>query len=259
MISHFVLGGGATGSLQFGMGCARERKGNELIRRFQIYGERCSGTNALIRLVEANFPELTFTEDYGFKHWLVPEDMVIAKDVAVIVIAREVGEWLRSLYRQPWHTSPAMRALSFSDFIRAPWDTIWDTEFWNIDEDHPLLGTPIMEERCPVTGDPFANAITMRNAKLANWTATARRAGAALFFSHEQLVQDPVSLVRQIETTTGCSSHDSFVPVRSYKGQGNRAFRARGYEPLNESDRHFVADNLDEPLEALFTAGETIR
>ena len=242
------------------MACSRERKGNELtIRRFQIYGERCSGTNALIRLVETNFPDLTFTEDYGFKHWLVPERTDIPGDVAVIVIAREVGEWLRSLYRQPWHTSPEMRALSFPDFIRAPWDTIWDTEFWNIDEDHPLLGTPIMEERCPATGDRFANAVVMRNAKLANWTATAERAGAAIFLTHEQLVHDPASLVRQIETITGCSPCEEFVPVRSYKGQGNRAFHAQGYEPLTAEDRNFVADHIDTSLEELFSASETIR
>ena len=222
------------------------------IRRFQVYGQRCSGTNALIRLIETNFPALQFTEDYGFKHWLVPAETHVPDDVLIIVIAREIGEWLRSLYRRPWHVRPEMRALSFSQFIRAPWETVWDTEFWNIDEDHPLLGKPISEERCPATGNPFENAIVMRNAKLENWVALANRANASVLVSHQMVVEEPEEIVQQIRRATGVDPQAHFAPVRSYKGEGNRPFAPTNYQPLDPDDLSHVQAHMRADLERVF-------
>ena len=137
-------------------------------RRFQVYGQRCSGTNAVIKLLEQNFEELQFTEEYGFKHWLVSPEITIPDDVFVIVIARRVDHWLRSLYATPWHVHPDLKAMTFGQFIRAEWRTVWDQDFWGIDREHPKFGSPILEELCPESGGPFANAIAMRTAKLRN-------------------------------------------------------------------------------------------
>lgn len=126
-------------------------------RRFQVYGQRCSGTNALIKLLERNLDELQFTEDFGFKHWLVPEEVEIPDDVFVIVIARQVDQWLRSLHAKPWHAHPDLKEMDFGEFIRAEWRSVWDEEFWGIDKRHPKFGQPIEEELCPQTGSPFPN------------------------------------------------------------------------------------------------------
>ena len=220
--------------------------------RFQVYGQRCSGTNALIRLIESNFDTLTFTEEFGFKHWLVPETRELPDDVFVIVIAREVGQWLRSLHRRPWHAHPEVKALDFSDFIRAPWRTQWDTDFWGIDEAHPDFGQPIAEELCPRTQGPFANPVAMRSAKLANWRSTGERAAGHMLLSHCELLADPEDVVRRIAEATGAEPRAEFVPVATYKGQGIKAFALERYPELSANDTRHVAEHVDPALEGMF-------
>ena len=222
------------------------------IARFHVFGQRCSGTNALIRLVEHNFPALRFCEAAGFKHWFVPGDRRIAADAAVIVIARDVSEWLRSLHARPWHAHPDLKALSFAAFIRAEWHSVWDGDFWGVDEGDPRFGTPIREELCPATGRPFANAVAKRAAKLRNWIALGERAPAALFVDHARLVASPREIVAEIAQATGCAPVSDFVPVASYKGQGERPFVPRSYPPLSREDAGFVGLHLDAASESRF-------
>lgn len=220
--------------------------------RFQVYGQRCSGTNALIRLIEANFDTLTFTEEFGFKHWLVPETREFADDVFVIVIAREVGQWLRSLHRRPWHAHPELKSLDFADFIRAPWRTQWDTDFWGIDEAHPKFGMPIAEELCPRTQRPFANPVAMRAAKLRNWRSTSKRAAGHMLLSHSELLTDPEEVVRRVAEATGAERRGEFVPVATYKGQGIKTFVFERYPELSHNDTLHVAEHADPAIEQLF-------
>ncbi|ANU08691.1 hypothetical protein [Paraurantiacibacter namhicola] len=220
------------------------------IERFTVFGQRCSGTNALIKLVETNFPTLPFCEETGFKHWLVPENRPIPSDLLVIVIVREVESWLRSLHRNPWHVVPEMRDLEFSDFIRAEWRTVWDEDFWGIDASHPLYGKRIEEETCPVTGNPFANAVAMRTAKLRNWSALSRRSAAFLNVSQSELVAQPDEIVGRVAALSGHDMPTQFEPIGSYKGQGGQPFSPTRYEPLSHQDRKHVKSFLDFELEA---------
>ena len=221
-------------------------------RRFQVYGQRCSGTNALIKLLEQNLEELQFTEEYGFKHWLVSPEITIPDDVFVIVIARRVDHWLRSLYATPWHVHPDLKAMTFGQFIRAEWRTVWDQDFWGIDREHPKFGSPILEELCPESGGPFANAIAMRTAKLQNWIRAALRARGHLLVSHAELVADPAGLISRIGSASRTSIRDTFKPVTSYKGQGKKAFTASSYETLNAIDHLHVSRHLDADIEERF-------
>lgn len=223
-----------------------------MIERVQVYGQRCSGTNALIRSIDANFPELRFTEEFGFKHWLVPGTRDFPEDVMVVVIAREVGEWLRSLHRNPWHAKPDMKRLSFSDFIRAPWESVWDEDFWGVTPSSPQYGTPIREERCPVTGAAFENAAAMRTAKLSNWVQAGHRAGAKAFVPHGDLVVDPGRVLDAIAAAAGLPTSREWKMLHTYKGEGQKAFVPKAYEPLSRADRQFVDEHLDPDLERLF-------
>ncbi len=110
------------------------------IRHIQLYGQRCSGTHAIARTIDGNFGEAARTEAYGFKHWFVPDQVLFRDDVLVLVIARNVFDWARSLHRQPWHAHPDVKTLAFSDFVRSPWHSYWDDEFWGISEGHPCEG-----------------------------------------------------------------------------------------------------------------------
>ena len=212
------------------------------IAKFQVFGQRCSGTNALIRLLEANFPRLRFCEDTGFKHWLVPENRVIPPDTAVVVIARRVDDWLHSLHRKPWHAEPALKALPFAQFIRAEWRSVWDDDFWGVEAGMPQYGQPIEEERCPQTGRPFANAVAMRTAKLRNWISVASRAPVHLLTSHAELTECPERIVQRFAALTHIARREDFQRVDSYKGLGHRRFVPSTYPALEPEDRSFVRD-----------------
>lgn len=223
-------------------------------RRFQVYGQRCSGTNALIKLLERNLEDLCFTEEFGFKHWLVPDEVEIPDDVFVVVIARQADQWLRSLHATPWHADPEIKSLAFGAFIRAEWRTVWDEDFWGIDRNDPKFGQPIAEELCPVTKAPFPNPVAMRTAKLRNWIDTAARSAGHAFVSHAELVSRPGALVDRIAAATRTKAKARFVPVTTYKGQNGQPFAPSSYPPLHKADSAFVERHLDHAIERRFVS-----
>ncbi len=222
------------------------------ITRFQVFGQRCSGTNALIKLVEANFPDLRFTEDFGFKHWFVPEERPIAQNVLTVVIARDVTEWVQSLHRNPWHADPALKAMPFSRFIRAEWRSVWDQDFWGVEPGDHRFGRLIAEELCPATGRRFRNALEKRTAKLENWLGVCKRSAASVICSHDQLVHRPSTIVDAIAEAAECDSKSPFVPVASYKGQREIPFEPKRYSKLAADDREHIERYIDARLEAKF-------
>ncbi|WJY17807.1 hypothetical protein QQS45_09165 [Alteriqipengyuania flavescens] len=220
--------------------------------RFQVYGQRCSGTNALIKLLERNLEDLEFTEEFGFKHWLVPPEVEIPEDVLVVVIARQADQWLRSLHARPWHAHPDMKDLEFGEFIRAEWRSVWDEDFWGVDADHPRFGQPIEEELCPQTGLPFANAIAMRTAKLRNWIDVASRAAGHVLVSHAELVFRPERVIERLVSASQSRKSKKFIPVTTYKGQNSELFVASEYPPLAATDSAFIGRYLDRAIEKQF-------
>lgn len=221
-------------------------------RRFQVYGQRCSGTNALIKLLERNLEELEFTEDFGFKHWLVHEELQIPGDLFVVVIARPVEQWLRSLHAKPWHAHPELKQMDFGEFIRAEWRSVWDEDFWGIDKQHPKFGQPIEEELCPQTGSPFPNAIAMRTAKLRNWSDVASRATGHALVSHSELVTRPERLIERLAAAARLERRREFVPVTTYKGQDSKCFVPKRYSPVRPADAAFIRRYLDQAVESHF-------
>ena len=228
------------------------RRGDTPIRAIQVYGQRCSGTNVLIRSIEANLGPTAFTESYGFKHWFVPEQVLFPRDVMVLAVARDPVDWVRSLHRQPWHAHPELKALGFSDFIRAPWHSYWDKEFWGVEDDHPVLGREMLHERCPDTGERFANPLAKRTAKLRHWSGLHDRAHHVALLSHEAFVADPAGVIADLSAATGLPMADPFVSQDSYKGQGKRPFTPTAYADISDTDRAHIHAWLDPEVEARF-------
>ena len=228
------------------------RRGDAPIRSIQVYGQRCSGTNVLIRSIEANLGRDAFTEGYGFKHWFVPEQVLFPRDVMVLAVARDPVDWVRSLHRQPWHAHPDLKALDFSDFIRAPWHSYWDHEFWGVEDDHPVLGREMLHERCPATGRRFANALAKRTAKLRHWSGLHNRAHHVALLGHDAFCADPAGVIADLSAATGLAHAQPYVPQDSYKGQGHRPFTPTVYPPLSAADLDHIHAWLDPEVEARF-------
>jgi hypothetical protein len=220
--------------------------------RIQLYGQRCSGTNYAAALLRANLGETVLTQDYGFKHWFVPRQVLVGPETLVLVIARDAFDWVRSLYREPWHADPALKALDFAGFIRAEWVSRWDDHCYGIDRDHPMYGAEMLHERCQQTGIRFANCIAKRTAKLRQWGAMYSRAHNVGLLTYEALRAEPKAIVGAIAEAMGLCPAGPFVRHDSYKGQEERVFTATAYPPLNEVDARHVADWLDPAVEATF-------
>ena len=70
------------------------------VKKYTIYGERCSGTNYLENIINVNI-----TWDYGWKHFFGFQDDKLKKsdDTLFICIVRNLPDWINSFYREKYH------------------------------------------------------------------------------------------------------------------------------------------------------------
>jgi len=228
------------------------KRGDVPIARIQIYGSRCSGTNLVTRTIEANLPSVTMTEAFGFKHWFVPRQSVFVKDTLVVVVARDAFDWVRSLHRQPWHAHPELKAQPFDAFIRSDWHSLWDEHFGHVEPGHPMLGSEMLHERDPVTGERFANCIAKRTAKLRHWTALTTRAHNVALVGYDAFARDPATFTAALADAAGIPAPEAFEPITSYKGQGYEPYRPTRYAELTAADAAHIEQWLDSDIEAAF-------
>ncbi len=220
--------------------------------RFQVLGERSSGTNFIKRLLGRN-SALRPTEALGWKHGFVQANAVPA-DLAVICVLRAPAPWALSMHGKPWHCPPAMQALDFPAFIRAPWATIIDRPRYFGAGAGAALGTPLQQDRDPVTGRPCPNLFALRRAKLAALTSWLNRGVTCVLLRMEVAQSDPEATLDRLLSALGQPRRAApFRPVMKRLGSRFRpAIATRPETPaeMSVADRAFMAENLDPAFEA---------
>ena len=206
----------------------------------------------LIHSLRQNLGEHAVTDAGGFKHWFVPEQILFPADVMVVVIARDPFDWVRSLHANPWHAHPTLKTLDFPAFIRAEWHSYWDSEFGGVVEGHPVLGREMLHERCPDTGDRFANVLAKRTAKLRQWSGLDDRAMHLALLDYATFRASPEAVVAALAGAAGMERVEPFVAERSYKGQGFFPFTPTDYPAMAPEDVQHIARWLDPAVEARF-------
>ncbi len=187
------------------------RPGPAVPTRYQVFGERSSGTNFVKRLIGRNSP-LRPMEDLGWKHGF-PHMTAIPAHVAVICVVRDARAWALSMHAKPWHCPPAMQALEFPDFIRAEWVTIADRKRY-----FPQVATlggeglPLQHDRHPLTGRPFANLFALRQAKLSGLLSYTERGCALIFIRLEAVQAAPDTFLGDLHLGLGIPQPDG--PLR---------------------------------------------
>ncbi len=142
------------------------RQPAQQITRFQVVGERSSGTNFVSRLLGRN-SGLRGSGVLGWKHGF-PRPKPIPADLAVICTVRRADKWALSMHAKPWHTVPALQSLEFGDFIRAPWETVFEHgKYFPGAKKAGIIGQPLTFDRHPDTGAAYDNLFALRRAKLA--------------------------------------------------------------------------------------------
>ena len=219
------------------------------IHRVQIFGERCSGTNYLEALLSKNLRSIFITWDFGFKHFFPKHHIHEAPDCLFLIIYRDPFDWLRSIYTQPWHVSPELKRVQFSEFIRMEWWCIWNEDA-GINRKHQLYGTEMMEERDPRTGYRFKNIMEMRNAKIQAWEDIRNQSENYFYINYESLREDPERILRNISCEFRISMQEGFQDIKRYKGvkwyQGWKTRLFRKQLPIiSKQDRDYILTQLD--------------
>lgn len=231
------------------------------ITSIRIFGERCSGTNYLESLITKNVP---FCSDrkalkgggYGYKHWfyekwdLLPE----AENVLFLVIFRNPVKWLTSLNKNPFHCSPQLKNLPFSEFIRTEWSCVWD-EVAKVEPGNPKFGKEMIHERNPETGERFDNVLELRKGKLKNWLRMADYTKNIAFISYEELVKSPEVYLGELFEKFGLPVKN-VSNIQSYRGFGRKAYVPKPDPVISPKDAQFICDSLEWDLESMFGYGE---
>lgn len=227
------------------------------IRYVQIFGERCSGTNYLARLVEKNFGAVEITTSFGGKHWFIRDhqprgrpnrstdlecvrQLADGDDTLFLVIFRDPIDWLRSLHARPYH-APGHGGLPFADFIRKPW-LCWE----------PGRANPLWPERGPYFIEEAENVVRLRTEKLQHLTNLAGTVANVAFVNYEALLDDLGALAAVAERFGIPLRHRPLLDETFSFGSGEgRAFEGRrAYPPVSGRDLRFILRHLDRDLEA---------
>ncbi|WP_415920334.1 hypothetical protein [Tateyamaria sp. SN6-1] len=229
------------------------RAGETPVTRFQVLGERSSGTNFVKRLIGRNTP-LTPTEGLGWKHGF-PHMMAVPRDMAVICVVRRADSWARSMFDKPWHTTPEMQTLGFSDFIRARWDTIIDRpRYFRGLVPEGSVGAPLQHDRDPVTGLPFDNLFALRRAKLARLLTLPARGCTCAVLRMEDAQAAPEATLAQLTSALGVTRNDTFRPVVKRLGSKFKPSvtdRPDAPAAWPDADRRFLSAAVDPDQEAV--------
>lgn len=222
----------------------------EPVRRFQVLGERSSGTNLMTRLLARN-SALQTSAILGWKHGF-PTAQAIPADLAVICLVRAPVPWTLSMHARPWHTPPEMQALPYSEFIRVPWDTVVDRARY-FPELGASVGDPLQPDRDPATGRAFANLLRLRRAKLAALLGYLTRGCTAALVRLETLQADPETTIDRLTAALGQPPRTApFETIRRRLGARFKpALPNRPMTPktISDADRAYIRSDLDETLE----------
>lgn len=216
------------------------------LRRLQIFGERCSGTNYVAQLLRRNLG-LEPTDAHGWKHGWLDRVEGPAPDTLFVVVHRDPFDWLRSLHRMPWHAAPALQGLPFAQFLRTPWWCEWG-QHMELGAADPRRGTEMLHERDPATGLRFTNVMALRTAKHLAWEHLAARVEHVAAVRYEDAAAAPARIVRELAKRFALWRWPWLRTVAGEKGGATRYVEKLPL-PLAEVDLRFIAEQLDPELE----------
>ncbi|WP_341366258.1 hypothetical protein [Yoonia sp. BS5-3] len=219
------------------------------IDRFQVFGERRSGTNAVEQFFSRN-TQLKPTRDYGWKHGF-PYFPVLPQRCLFVVVVRDPMAWLRSFYSAPFEAHPDLAALSFPDFLRAEWRGVftprrsgWRGHGYTLDM---RVGQreELQADRHPISGRRFQNVVALRNAKLTGHLSLLDRDINACLLRYEDFLKDRAAVLERICQRFDIERQAEYVPLADPVGPSSRKDRPKGAISFRPEDTAFVLDQLD--------------
>lgn len=235
-----------------------------------ILGERCSGTNVVEQWIRQNLRS-SIVYPLGFKHF--PDLNACLHrgfNEPLIIVTRNPVDWLVSFYRKPWHVPEHIANLSFSEFIRVPWYSVFD-EAAGVNASDPCYNQKIAADLDPITGLCFQNVVEMRNAKNRVFKQMCESLTHVTFVRLEDLKSNQNETMAIAMGRVGIVVPRVVHAVLAYKGKASlkrrlahllrmQMFlpdpeRKRPAPTVTDADRAFIWSECDLLVEAFFGYG----
>lgn len=129
------------------------------IRKFTIFGERCSGTNFLAHAILNNF-NIPITWEFGYKHFFGHNSFDNSETTLFLCIVRHPLDWINSMYRTPHHLRFEMR------HHRKNFMTMPVISYERVTPTHEIKDKEIVEDRNMQTNEYYKNIFELRKVKL---------------------------------------------------------------------------------------------
>ena len=160
-----------------------------MLKKYTIYGERCSGTNYLENIINMNF-DVNVTWEYGWKHFFgfLDDKLENSDDTLFICIIRNLPDWINSLYRTKHHL-PKKLTNNINNFLNNEFYSIPDS--WSCKcyykDNYKILG----EDRNIYTKERYKHIFELRHTKI-KWMLEdlPNKVKNCIFIRYEDLVND---------------------------------------------------------------------
>ena len=131
------------------------------IKNFCILGERNSGTNFLHSAIKLNF-ELKYKKICHKHFWRIENQLSLLKNTAILVIVRNIHDWINSMYQSTFHLQPELKnPKNKFDFLNKQFWSVYD----DVNEHGNWYDQEIQEDRHLVTGARYKNIFQARYTK----------------------------------------------------------------------------------------------
>ena len=176
------------------------------IKKFTIFGERCSGTNYVQQLILKNF-DTEITWEYGWKHFFGfnEDSLENSDDTLFICVVREPYEWLNSLYKRLHHLY-LQKHIGFSLMKNneKKINIFLNKEIWSVHDEKDKNGKNIemMNDRNIYTGERYKNIFELRHIKLHYLIEDLpKKVKHCILIKYEDLLNDFENTMERIKNT----------------------------------------------------------
>jgi hypothetical protein len=236
-------------------GLFAKKEGQEPIRIVTVISEKCSGSHYVEQLMVSNFhlqiepfihrhyppwyslPAEDYLDDPRHYHFKNTDDHLF------IILVRNPYDWIRSLHKKST-LSKKLSGLTFSQFIRTPWELNDSSYMQNLRRIFPKV------DLNPLDGSHFKNSLEMRTAKILNMLMIRNRANNVYVLNYEIARDYPHEVLVEIERFFHLVFREEFIPIMRYKGIDEEPiYVPKKYAPINKEDLKFINCQLDEEVE----------
>jgi len=210
------------------------------LKYFTIYGERCSGTNFLMRSITENF-NIEYTTKYCWKHFFGHykfENNEEEDETLFIGIIREPISWIDSFFKKKHHLPDENRSNIHSFLFN---------QFYSIYED---TYTEIKEDRHIITKERYKNIFELRKVKnnfLIN--DMPKKVKNYLLIRYEDIRDNYEKVLDYFHIKFNLKKkYDKYVKISNYKGTKDYKFYIKNIT-LNKYVIDLIKKNIDNEQE----------